>query len=44
MFLADFLPVFGVGLDFAGDGDGVDEDFEVLGEAVSFGAAGFCGV
>ena len=41
VFLADFLPVAGVGEDLVVDDDFFDEDFEVPGEAVSFGAAGF---
>jgi hypothetical protein len=43
VFFADFAPVVGVGEDFIGDGDAIDEDFEVFGKTVSLGAAGFCG-
>lgn len=42
VFLADELPVAWVGEDFLGGDDFFDEDFEVFGEAVSFGAA-VCG-
>ena len=41
VFLADFLSVAGVGEDLVVDDDFSDEDFEVPGEAVSFGVAGF---
>ena len=39
VFFTDEFPVVGVGEDFFGGDDFLDEDFEVLGEAVSFGAA-----
>ena len=44
MLLAGFLPVVGVGENFIGDGDLVDEDFDVFGKTVSLGATGFCGL
>jgi hypothetical protein len=44
IFLTDFLPVVWIDENFVRNGDLLDEDFEVLGKAVSFGAAIFCGV
>ena len=44
VFFADLGPVVRVGEDFLRDGDLLDEDLEVLGEALSLGAAGSCGV
>jgi hypothetical protein len=44
MLLAGFLPVVGVGENFIGDGDLVDEDFDVFGKTVGLGATGFCGL
>jgi hypothetical protein len=43
VFFADLVPVLGVGEDFIGDGDSIDEDHEVFRETVSLGAAVFCG-
>ena len=44
VFLADFLPVVGVGEDLIIDEDLLDEDSEVFGKTVSLGAAGSCSV
>ena len=44
VFLADFVPVVGIGEDFVGDGDAMDEDFKVFRKTVRLGAAGFYGV
>src|SRR5690606_4517474 len=41
---AGFLPVAGMGEDLVGDVDALDDDLEVGGKALSFGAAGSCGV
>ena len=41
VFFADLLPVVRVGENFLGDDFFFDEDFEVFGEAVSFGSAAF---
>jgi hypothetical protein len=43
IFLTDFLPVVWIGENFVGNGDLLDEDFEVLGKTVSLGATGFAG-
>ncbi len=43
-FFACLVPLVGIGEGLVVDEDGLDEDFEVFGEAVSLGAAGSRGV